>query len=300
MNANQNFSKIFLFTAVVLAITAIAFSSPTRAGGFITVEPGVEMYYEDQGQGPPILFVPGWTFTTEVFEHQLDHFSKTNRVVIIDPRSHGRSTVTLEGNDYVTHAADLDRVIESLDLNEVVLVGWSFGCLTTYGYVKQKGTQRLKAHVCIDLSPKPLSMQSGDWVEGPLDDIAGGYHYLRTPAGQREFVAGYAEHVMVQRKLTPKELFWIVDQSAKSPPWVAAALFASGMFSNHMAEAQLLDKTLPSMNVVAEHWKDTAVPFLKKNFPNTKTEVLGGHMMFWEHSDKFNSILSDFIAATGK
>lgn len=105
---------------------------------------------------------------------------------------------------------------------------------------------------------------------------------------------------MIQRKLTKAELFWIVDQSAKSPPWVAAALFASGMFSNHMAEAELLDKTLPSMTIVAEHWKNTAVPFLKKNFPNTKVEVLGGHMMFWEHAEKFNQILSDFIASIGK
>ncbi len=36
-------------------------------------------------------------------------------------------------------------------------------------------------------------------------------------------------------------MFWIVDQSAKSPPWVTAALFASGLFSNHLAEAQMLN-----------------------------------------------------------
>jgi pimeloyl-ACP methyl ester carboxylesterase len=175
-------SKSFRFIAIaasLFVVTFLSLASVANAGGFISIEPGVEMYYEDQGQGSPILFVPGWTFTTEVFQHQLNHFSKSNRVVIIDPRSHGRSTVTLEGNDYVTHAADLAKVVESLDLNNFVLVGWSFGCLTTYGYVKQEGTQRLKAHVCIDLSPKPLSTQSGDWVEGPLDEIAGGYHYLR-------------------------------------------------------------------------------------------------------------------------
>ncbi len=105
---------------------------------------------------------------------------------------------------------------------------------------------------------------------------------------------------MVQRDLTKEEMFWIVDQSAKSPPWVAAALFASGMFSNHMAEAKLLDESLPALDIVAEHWADTAVPFLKKNFPNTKTAVLGGHMMFWEHPEKFNSILTEFIKSIEK
>ncbi len=299
MKSIQNFS------ICVLMVTILAFATNilvpiAHAGEFLEVEPGVEIYYEQKGEGPPILIVPGWTFTTEVFGHQLDKLSASYRVVVIDPRSQGRSTVTLEGNDYITHAADLVKVIESLDLRDVVLVGWSFGCLTTYGYVKEKGTERLKAHVCIDLSPKPLSVQEGDWVEGPLDDIAAGYHYLRTPAGQREFVAGYADQVMVQRDLTKAEMFWIVDQSAKSPPWVAAALFASGMFSNHMAEAKLLDESLPALDIVAEHWADTAVPFLKKNFPNTKTAVLGGHMMFWEHPEKFNSILTEFIKSIDK
>jgi pimeloyl-ACP methyl ester carboxylesterase len=289
-----------MFTAVILIIATIGFSPLAYAGGFIDVEPGVEIYYEEKGEGSPILFVPGWTMTTEVFGHQLEQMSTSHRVVVIDPRSQGRSTVTLEGNDYITHAADLAKVIESLDLRDLVLVGWSFGCLTTYGYVKDKGTDRLKAHVCIDLSPKSLSVQQGDWVEGPLDEIAAGYHYLRTPAGQREFVASYTNQVMVQRDLTKAEMFWIVDQSAKSPPWVAAALFASGMFSNHMAEAKLLDESLPALNIVAEHWADTAVPFLKKHFPNTKTAVLGGHMMFWEHSEKFNAILNNFIKSIEK
>ncbi len=71
-------------------------------------------------------------------------------------------------------------------------------------------------------------------------------------------------------------------------------------FIIHMAEAKLLDESLPSLDIVAEHWADTAVPFLKKNFPDTKTAVLGGHLMFWEHSDNFNSILKEFITSIEK
>lgn len=102
---------------------------------------------------------------------------------------------------------------------------------------------------------------------------------------------------MVQRELSPEELFWIVEQTLKTPPPIASALFASGMFSNHMAEAKLVDETIPALSIVAEHWADTAVPFMSKQCPNTKTAVLGGHMMFWEHAKAFNKILSDFIAS---
>ncbi len=282
----------------VLAVVVFVLSPlPLLAGGYIEVEPDVDIYYEEKGQGPTIVIVPGFTFTTEVFEHQLDGLSKSYRVVVIDPRSQGRSTVTVSGNDYITHADDLAKVIKKLDLKDITLVGWSFGCLTTWGYIRQEGLDNLKRHVCIDLSPKPLSVNPDDWVEGPLDEIAAGYHMLRTPKGQRDFVAWYADEVMVQRDLTPEEMTWIVEQSAMSPPFVAAALFASGMFSNYMAEAKLLDEKRPSLMIVSEHWADTAKAFLGKHFPKTKVEVLGGHMMFWEHPDKFNKIIEDFITS---
>ena len=107
----------------------------------------------------------------------------------------------------------------------------------------------------------------------------------------------YGTEVMVQRKLREEELFWIVEQSLKTPPYIASALFASGMFSNYMAEAKLVDGTLPALSIIAEHWADTAVSFMQKHCPNTKTAALGGHMMFWEHPEAFNKILSDFIAS---
>jgi pimeloyl-ACP methyl ester carboxylesterase len=226
------------------------------------------------------------------------HFSKTHRAIVIDPRSHGRSSMTLHGNNYATHGTDLAKIINALELKDIVLVGWSFGCLTLWEYVKQEGLEALKGVVCIDLSPKPLSVNAQDWVEGPLDEIGGAYNaYMQSPQGQRDFVSYYATEVMVQRELSKEELFWIVEQSLKTPYYIASNLFASGMFSNYMAEAKLVEESLPALNIVAEHWADTAIPFTQKHFPNIKTERLGGHMMFWEHSEKFNKLIDDFISS---
>jgi len=267
-------------------------------GQYMEVEPGVELYYEDRGQGTPVIFIPGWTFTTELFAHQMDHFSKTHRAITLDPRSHGRSTTTHHGNNYTTHGTDLAKFIDALELKNVVLAGWSFGCLTLWEYVRQQGLDNVKGAVCVDLSPKPLSVHDGDWVEGPLDEIGGAYNaYLASPRGQRDFVEYYATEVMVQRELQPHELFWIIEQSLKTPTPIAANLFASGMFSDYMAEAGLLDESVPTFSIVAEHWAETAVSFMNKHFPKTKTAVLGGHMMFWEHAPSFNQLLDEFLAA---
>ncbi|WP_026908859.1 alpha/beta fold hydrolase [Paucisalibacillus globulus] len=267
------------------------------SGNYIEVDPGVELFVQDVGVGEPIVFIPGFTFTTEVFEKQVDYFSKTNRVIVIDPRSHGRSTITVHGNDYVTHGSDLASVLKQLDVTNVTLVGWSFGCLTAWEYVKQYGTERMKSMVFVDMPPKSLSVQAEDWVEGALDDIAAIYtNSLRTPQGQREFIEAYITGVMIQRDLNKGELTWLVEQSMKTPYYIAGNLFASGMFSDYRKEAKQVYETLPTLTVVAEHWAETAVEFTKFLSLETKIEVLGGHMMFWEHAEKFNSILENFIS----
>ncbi|GGA66753.1 alpha/beta fold hydrolase [Ornithinibacillus halotolerans] len=266
------------------------------AGKYIEVDAGVELYVQDIGEGEPLVFIPGFTFTTEVFEKQVAYFSKTNRVIVIDPRSHGRSTITVHGNDYVTHGTDLKKVLEELDVNNPTLIGWSFGCLTAWEYVKQFGTENIKSIVLVDMPPKSLSTMETDWVEGALDDIAGIYNQsLRTPQGQREFITAYITGVMVQRDLTESELTWLIEQSMKTPYYIAGNLFASGMFSDYRKEAKLASTSLPTLTVVAEHWADIATAYTKALSPDTQIEVLGGHMMFWEHDEKFNRLLEDFL-----
>ncbi|MFO7341249.1 alpha/beta fold hydrolase [Caldibacillus debilis] len=270
-------------------------------GKYVEVDPGVELFVQDVGKGDPIVFIPGFTFTTEVFSKQVEHFSKTNRVIVIDPRSHGRSTVTVHGNDYVTHGTDLGKVLRELDVENAVLAGWSFGCLTVWEYVKQFGFERIRSLVLIDMSPKSLSVNDGDWTEGPLDEIGAIYNtYLRNPQGHREFITGYITQVMVQRKLREEELAWLVGESLKTPYYIAANLFASGMFSDYREQARIASETVPVLNVVAEHWADTAKAFIEKTAPRSKVAVLGGHMMFWEHSEKFNEILEQFLSESRK
>ncbi|WP_453991222.1 alpha/beta fold hydrolase [Bacillus nitroreducens] len=265
-------------------------------GKFIEVDKGVELFVQDVGEGEPLVFIPGFTFTTEVFTKQVEHFSKTNRVIVLDPRSHGRSTIALHGNDYQTHGADLAKVLEALNVTNPTLVGWSFGCSTVWAYIRQYGLENIKSFVFVDMPPKALSTNHEDWVEGPLDTIAAIHTtYLRNPSGQREFMTDYTTQVMIQRELAKEELNWIVDQSMNTPYYIAASLFADGMFSDYREEAKKASETLPTLTVIAEHWAETAVAYTKKLTPKSAIEVLGGHMMFWEHSEKFNRILEHFL-----
>lgn len=84
------------------------------------------MRYRTAGCGStPVIFVPGWTMSCEVYEHQLAHFADSSDYLALsyDPRAHGRSTQTPSGHYYEQHARDLRALITALRLHRIVLVG---------------------------------------------------------------------------------------------------------------------------------------------------------------------------------
>ncbi len=264
--------------------------------------PEIDLFYIDKGKGDPLLFIPGFTLSSDVFVHQVNAFAEHYRVIVIDPRSHGKSPMTLEGNNYPQHGADLHNLIECLDLRDITIVGWSFGALSAWSYAEQFGTDRLRTFVAIDMPPVPLSGNEGAdiWVEAPVSSLSEAYHILANREGQAESMRDYAQSIMVQRDLTESELQEIVSWSLKTPPVIAQALFASGFFSDYLEIAKKIDIQLPSLMVVGDYWADTALPYLSRELPNTDVSVLGWHMMFWEHHEQFNKLLLSWLGAQEK
>ncbi len=270
-----------------------------QTGNYFNTESGIDIHYVDKGQGQPIIFVPGWTFSCDVFENQVQYFSKSNRVIAVDPRCHGRSTMTMLGYDHTTHAKDLVKLINYLELKDIVLVGWSFGAYETWGMIREVGVSNIKGLLNIDMSPKALSTVEEDWVEGTIEEIADITLGIRSPEDMRNILSAYITEVMVQKKLSTDELNSILDMS-KTPYYIASAQYGVACYANYIAEAQLADSKIPCAFVIAEHWQDAALPYMKKLCPNTELHVLGGHMMFWEYPDQFNQILENFIKECGR
>lgn len=267
---------------------------------YITVAPNVELHYLDRGRGQPMLFVPGLTFAAEIFAAQIEYFSANHRVIAIDPRGQGLSTKTVQGNDYLTHGEDLVALIEALDLRDLVLVGWSTGNLDIWSYISQAGKERVRAVVTVDMSPLPLSADPAWWTEGSIEDLSMvATQVLITPEGTRQFFAEYATGVMIEHAMSPAELEFLLDMSAKTPYWICANLFSSAVFSNFYETAKDISETLPSLMFIAEHWSELAQPFMASHFPGTQTHVMGGHMMFFEYPEMWNQVVDEFLAGIG-
>ena len=84
--------------------------------------------YEDRGDGPPVVFAHGLGLSREMWRGQIDRFSATNRVIAFDARGAGESGTLTRGTDVLaTQAADLERLLDRLDVRQAVLCGVSYG-----------------------------------------------------------------------------------------------------------------------------------------------------------------------------
>ncbi|MCQ2010204.1 MULTISPECIES: alpha/beta fold hydrolase [Sporolactobacillus] len=263
---------------------------------YFEVEPGIELHYRDEGSGRPLIFIPGWTFSIDVFEKQIAYFSTRYRVIAVDPRNHGKSTISVNRNTYDVQGADLGKLIDHLDLKNVVLAGWSFGGLTLWSYVEQFGTQNISAAVTIDVSPRTLSSDSDEWVAGTLEDlIAVHNHSLDSAEHYRQFIDSFAENLLFDHAITAEEKSRFTAPSLRIPHQIADALYVDGWLTDKKAAAKTIDETVPSLTFTSSARADAATPYIQKEFPNSDVHSFGNHLLFWEYADRFNEILDQFL-----
>ena len=76
-------------------------------GGFFTTSNGVRLHYLEAGRGPSLVFEPGWTMPADIWQPQIDYFSRSYHVVALDPRSQGESQKVTEGHSIERRAGDI-------------------------------------------------------------------------------------------------------------------------------------------------------------------------------------------------
>lgn len=288
----KHIRKSLIVLLALLWVPAMASAQSQKAGsGFVTTADGVKIHYLQSGPtnaaAPAILFIPGWTLPGWIWEKQIDHFSKTHRVVAIDPRGQGESSKPTEGYFPAARARDVKAVVDQLKLAPVVLVGWSMGVGEVAAYVDQFGTNDLPGIVLVDgmagtdFSPQMLSAFVG---------FAG--NFLKD---REKFTEGFVRSMY---KTPPPEPYIqkVMAASRQTPTSAGAALFL-GMISSDLRPA-LAKVDKPALLCVAPGgpW-DAVYEDMQKRMPGSHLEKFegAGHALFVDAADKFNSIVDEFL-----
>jgi len=108
---------------------------------YIKVEPKVRLHITDVGKGRPIVLIPGWPLSDEMYEYQYNDLrNKDFRVIGITLRGFGKSDKPYGSYNYDVHASDIKKVLSKLDIKDAVLGGFSMGGAIAIRYVsKYKG-----------------------------------------------------------------------------------------------------------------------------------------------------------------
>ena len=103
----------------------------------------IELYYEDHGEGKPVVLIHGYPLSGASWEKQTPALLQAGRrVITYDRRGFGRSSQPASGYDYDTFAQDLHVLIKSLDLRDCALVGFSMGGGEVARYLRLYGSER--------------------------------------------------------------------------------------------------------------------------------------------------------------
>jgi pimeloyl-ACP methyl ester carboxylesterase len=110
----------------------------------------IEIYYEDHGAGQPVVLIHGYPLSGRAWDKQVPALLDAGyRVITYDRRGFGKSSQPATGYDYDTFAADLNVLLEYLDLRGAVLAGHSMGTGEVTRYLARYGSARVASGVLI-------------------------------------------------------------------------------------------------------------------------------------------------------
>lgn len=132
-SASDGMTLVLLLTLIKKALRsctacADACCAPKPGGRFIEMDDGAKIFAHIEGEGTPIVLVHGWGLNHTMWTYQIRNLTAHGyKVVAIDLRGFGQSDRSDQKYTYQRWAKDLETVIETLDLYDVTLVGYSIG-----------------------------------------------------------------------------------------------------------------------------------------------------------------------------
>jgi non-heme chloroperoxidase len=275
--------------------------------GFITVgtenSTDIDLYYEDHGTGQPVVLIHGYPLDGSSWEKQTAALLEAgHRVITYDRRGFGRSSRPTTGYDYDTFAADLGTVLDTLDLRDAVLVGFSMGTGEVGRYLGTHGSDRVAKAVFLG-SLEPYLLQADDNPEGVPQSVFDGL-FAAVQADRyaffTQFFAGFFNTDELLGDRLSQEALEANQQLAYNASPHASVWAQPTWLTDFRGDIEKID--VPAL--IVHGTADNILPidatgrrFAQALPTATYVEIDGApHGMLWTHADEVNTILLDFLA----
>ena len=266
------------------------------------IDKDYSVYYEDFGQGQPVILIHGWPLSSKSWEPQVSALLDAGyRVITYDRRGFGKSGASLDGYDYNSLTADLEELISNLDLQNVVLVGFSMGGGEVVRYLTNNGSDNV-AKVALISSIIPLVKQREDnpdgVPEGDLNEILENVKKDRVTFLE-SFHKNFYNYGLLSQSVSQAQLNY--DWSIASNASPIATLKCAESWANTDFRPELQNVTVPTLIVHGDD--DKVVPIATagdqaaKGIPNSEYHIIEGapHGLNVTHAEELNQILLHFL-----
>jgi non-heme chloroperoxidase len=141
----------------------------------------IEIHYEDHSAGQPVVLIHGYPLSGRPWDKQVPVLLEAGyRVITYDRRGFGASSQPATGYDYDTFAADLNTLLDHLDLHDAVLAGHSMGTGEVTRYLASYGSARAAKGVLVAPIP-PFLLQTPDNPDGVPQSLFDGFAQAARP-----------------------------------------------------------------------------------------------------------------------
>ncbi|MFC4359456.1 alpha/beta fold hydrolase [Halobium salinum] len=259
---------------------------------------GVELHVAETGNpdGRPVLFLHGYSQSHRSWTPQFDSgLADEFRLVAPDHRGHGRSEKPREGYDRSDlWAADVRAILDALDLDDVVLVGWSYAGLVALDYLDAHGTDRVAGVNLVGAISKM-------GTEAATALLGSAYVDLLPRLGSddaEESVAALVDflRLCVHGDLSDEDRYAMLGYNVVVPPHVRRSL--RNRTVDH--DDTLADLDVPVLFTHGEHDAVVDVEAAEGNAERTPDARLStfpdaGHTPFWDNPGRYNRELRAFV-----
>jgi pimeloyl-ACP methyl ester carboxylesterase len=254
---------------------------------FATIN-GIDLYYEEAGQGDAIVFIHGLGENASSWRHQISYFGQNHRVVAMDLRGHGRSGT---GDEFITMelmARDILALLDYLRIERAHFVGHSMGGLISQE-IAAHHSERMLTMILSDSAgyyPPPLGTTG---LETRLENIEN-----MTMAEMAEIIAKGACRPGAPAELR-EEVRNLFAANRKEPYRQATISTLKADYRDYHRKM-----VLPTLLMVGEFDQTTPLAyaeFLKSVLAFSRLAIIpeAAHMTKLENPQEYNRLLGEFL-----
>lgn len=264
---------------------------------------GIDLYYESQGRGEAVVFIPGTGFSGNVWmETQVEPLSRSLQVIVHDPRGCGRSTHFKSVCTIDQMANDVAALLEHLNLRSAHIIGHSMGGRIGLS-LALNFPGKVKSLILAAAGSGPAAREGAETIPGlpyrlAFDLIEMGFEkYLKHEICDTDtyFTPAYRKE---QRDKVQAFYEMVWTYHAKLAEYLQLCIARHNWEATH----RLGDLTVPTLVVVGDndvvgsnHVAQAQV--LAKRIPNAEYKVLRGHShgFFWQSPEETNEWILQWV-----